>query len=341
MIPVPDILAEPWRHDLFAVLRDQERRSAGKPRIGRSATRADEFVILSQDPFLEFAPSTIAAAAADPKGRLRLTLRFLGLFGPQGALPLTTTEEAYGWLLARDEAFARFLDVVQSRFLQLFYRAWADPRPVAQNDRPADDRFVAYIGATLGIGTPPFQGTDSLSRFARLEFAGLLGPEVRSATRLEQLIAGLFDVRVEVEQFRGIWLLFDEADRSRVGQRHATLGRDTMVGASAFTLDKIRIRIFVRDLEQYRRFLPGGAVARQVADAVFLFSGDEVDWDVELAIPGDKVQPVTLGGGARLGWTGWMAPKLDPEEVRTDTRFHLAERLAEDRRSPAGDGHHG
>ena len=39
-------------------------------------------------------------------------------------------------MLMRDDAFPRFLDILNHRFLQLFFRAWADARPVAQHDRP-------------------------------------------------------------------------------------------------------------------------------------------------------------------------------------------------------------
>ena len=59
------------------------------------------------------------------------------MFGPQGALPLTTTDEAYSWLRARDDAFARFVDIFQGRFLALFFRAWADARPIAQERSPS------------------------------------------------------------------------------------------------------------------------------------------------------------------------------------------------------------
>ena len=89
-------------------------------------------------------PSTLSRAARDGQGRLALFVRFLGLLGPQGALPLAITEEAYGWSLAGDDAFPRFLDVFNNRFLQLFYRAWADARPIAQHERPEDDRFAAF-----------------------------------------------------------------------------------------------------------------------------------------------------------------------------------------------------
>ena len=60
--------------------------------------------------------------------------------------------------MERDDAFPRFVDIFQRRFLALFYRAWADPRPIAQNDRPAEDRFVTYIGSMIGVGkTPPYR----------------------------------------------------------------------------------------------------------------------------------------------------------------------------------------
>ena len=133
------LIAEPWRFDLFNVLRRFEREHPQKPRIGDSATLSDEFVILSQNPYMEFPASTLEGAIPDSLGRMRLIARFLGMFGPQGALPLTTTEESYLWLLERDDAFPRFADIFQQRFIALFFRAWADPRPIAQNDRPGED----------------------------------------------------------------------------------------------------------------------------------------------------------------------------------------------------------
>ena len=75
-------------------------------------------------------------------------------------------------------------------------------------------------------------------------------------------------------------------------------------------IDKFRIRIFVKDIAQYERFLPGPDLAQQIADAVFLYLGEEFDWDMELAIPAGEITPVRLGLGAKLGWTSWMAPKL-------------------------------
>jgi type VI secretion system protein ImpH len=324
------LLAEPWRFDLFNVLRRYEREHPQKPRVGDAATVDDEFVILSQNPYMEFPASTLEGAIREPSGRMRLFARFLGMFGPQGALPLTTTEETFIWLRERDDAFPRFVDIFQRRFLALFYRAWADPRPIAQNDRPNEDRFWAYVGSMIGVGSPPYRNVDTISDFAKMEFAGLLAPKAKSASRLRNLIAGLFGVKVEIDEFVGSWLSFEKQECTQLGSSQSLLGSDTILGASVFSVsDKFRIRVFVKDIAQYERFLPGPDLAQQIGDAVFLYLGEEFDWDMELAIPAGEITPVRLGQGAKLGWTSWMAPNWSrtDQTIRTDARFHVVSRM--------------
>ena len=324
-----ELEAEPWRFDFFTVLRRIERSSPDRPRIGDAASRREEIVALGQDPFLDFPASNLQKVDRDAQGRLRIFAKFLGLSGPQGALPVATTEEAYGWLLTRDDAFPRFLDLVNHRFLQLFFRAWADARPIAQHDRPNDDRFREYIASMVGIGTALYRDLDTVPDIGKLAYAGLLGPQAKSASRLRDFIAGMFGVEVEIEEFVGAYLAFDESERTLLGQRGSALGVDMMIGGSVFSVqDKIRLRVYVKDLRQYESFLPSGARSVQLADAVYFYIGDQLDWEVELALPAGKIEPMKLGAAGRLGWTSWMAPnwtKTD-ETIRADARFNLAER---------------
>ncbi len=333
-----DLEREPWAHDLFAILRAIERSHPDRPRIGDSASSRDEYVRLGEDPYLDFPASNISRTDQDREGRLRLYVKFLGLLGPQGPLPLSTTSEAYGWWLARDDSFARFLDLFNNRFLQLFFRAWADARPIAQHDRPDLDRFAAYLGSAIGIGSPIYQGLDSVPDTAKLAFAGLLAPKAKSATRLRGALGGLFAVDVDIEEFVGTHLPFDQSDRSRLGQKHATLGVDLLVGASVFSVeDKIRLRIATKNMSEYERFLPSGDRCEPVADLVFFYLGHELDWDLELALPAREVRPVSLGRFGRLGYTTWIQKKEDAptEGYRRDARFHPAERIAKRRQASA------
>ncbi|NEU96413.1 type VI secretion system baseplate subunit TssG [Bradyrhizobium uaiense] len=327
---IDQMKAEPWRFDFFQTLRQLERSNPDQPRIGDSAARREEFVDLGQTPYLEF-PASNLSSVDDRDGRLRILVKFLGLLGPQGALPLATTDESVGWQLMRDDAFPRFLDLLNGRFLQLFFRAWADARPIAQHDRPSDDRFIAYVGSFAGLGSDIFANRDAVPDMAKLSFAGLVSPRAKSASRLAGLLQGLFDVRVEIDEFVGSWLPFEANYCSRLGAAHARLGHDALLGSRVFSVeDKIRVRVFVKDFAQYEQFLPTEApnLSEPLADAVYFYIGDELEWEVELAIPAGAVVPIKLGQSGRLGWTSWVSPNwASTEEYRRDARFNLAERL--------------
>jgi len=336
MSVVDEMQKEPWRFDFLSTMRLLERSNRHHPRIGDSSARREEYVQLGQDPYLEFPASNLGRVETNGQ-QLRVFVKFLGLLGPQGALPLTTTEESYAWLLMRDDAFPRFLDLFNNRFLQLFFRAWADSRPIAQHDRPKEDRFVAYVGSMIGVGTETHRDLDSVPDPAKLAFAGLIAAQAKSASRLKNFISGLFGVKVEIDEFVGTWLTLDPSDRSRLGQASSELGSGLSLGASIFSVqDKIRIRIYVKDMAQYVRFLPSGDLCEPLADAVFFYLGDQVEWETELAIPAGAVTAARLGAFGQLGWTGWMSPNWSStDEYRCDARFHPAERADRKRRTAA------
>ncbi len=330
---LPNLEAEPWRFDYFTVLRHLERTFIDRPRIGDSAARREEFLRLGQDPYMDFPASNVTRVEQNGDKPLTVFVKYLGLLGPQGALPLATTEEAYHYLLANDDAFARFLDIFNNRFIQLFFRAWADSRPIAQHDRPDADRFIAYIGSTIGVGSTPYHNLDSIPDAAKLQFAGLLGPQAKCASRLAGAIRGLFKVQAEVEEFIGTRLLLESTELTRLGQHSSKLGTDVLLGQYVFSVqDKIRVIIFTRNLAQYMRFLPSGDLCEPLTDLVFFYNGQQLDWDVELAIPSGAAEPTRIGTFGQLGWTTWMAPNwASTETYRRDARFHPAERMGHNR----------
>lgn len=329
--------AEPWRFDFLGTMRRLERTRPDKPRIGAAAAKSDEIALLGQDPFMDFPASNLSKAEKLPDGRMRILVKFLGLMGPQGALPLATTEEALGWSLMLEDGFPRFLDLVNHRFLQLFFRAWADARPIAQHDRPDEDRFLTYIGAAIGLGSTPFQGLDSVPDEGKLRFAGIAAPQAKSASRLCNLVRGLFGVEAEVEEFVGMRLLLDPSDQTRLGGVNAGLGDNVILGAACFSVeDKFRLRIYAADMAQYIRFLPTGETCEPLADLVFFYLGEALDWDVELALKASEVEPMRLGSFGQLGWTSWVAPNwASNDDWRCDARFHPAEQMRHKRETQA------
>ncbi len=98
--------------------------------------------------------------------------------------------------------------------------------------------------------------------------------------------------------------------------------------------DKFRVRVYVRNIEHFKQYLPGSPLALEIADAIFLYVGEEYDWDMEVAIPAGEITPVRLGQGIQLGWTSWMAPNWSKsdETIRRDAHFHVVSRLDRQRR---------
>lgn len=325
-----DFLELPERQDFLLALRRLESAFPDRPRIGDSASRRQEYVTLGQNPTLAFPPSTIDAAKRLPNGTIALFQQFLGLSGPQGALPLALTHESYQYFLADDDALARFLDLFNNRFLQLFFRAWADARPIAQHDRPKDDRFEAYVGASIGLGSDVYRDLDSVPDMAKVGFAGLMAPAAKSASRLRDLVSGLFGVRVQVQEFVGLRLMLEPDEHSHLGKTNSRLGVDAMMGSAIYSVqDKFRVRLYVPTLAHYARFLPTGDLARPLADIIHFYVGVALEYDVELALPAGEAAPMQLGKSGQLGWTSWLAPDwTSRDEWRTDARFDLARRFA-------------
>lgn len=333
----PDELAgEPWRFHLFDVLRRFEREHPDKPRIGESAATRQEILRLGQDPYAEFPASNISRATIE-NGKLTVYSRFLGLLGPQGALPLQTTFEAMQFeRFDRDDALPRFLDLLNQRFIQLFFRAWSDARPAGQHDRPDDDRFANYLGSAIGIGTEPFHGRDSAPDMEKLALAGLLGPAVKSTARIEGMLAYVFKVTPRIDPLVGTWLKLSKGDQTSLGGLNASLGRDSIAGSAVYSVqDKFRIRIEARSLAQFEEFLPSGRHFEHLVDLLYNYLGDLLEYEVQLLLPTVETKAAALGTFGRLGWTTWMTDEhaRDPSVMRGDCVFHPAERAAEMRRN--------
>ena len=149
---------------------------------------------------MAFAVSALAGLEHGSRGAPRLLVRFFGLFGPQGPMPLHLTE----YVRERRRQHAdptpeRFFDIFHHRLLSLFYRAWAQSQPVVQHDRPHDDRYAAWLGSTIGVaGLAPQH--DALPPTARQYQAGLLASRSRHPEGLAKLLARHFGMAVRIEE---------------------------------------------------------------------------------------------------------------------------------------------
>lgn len=329
-----DALSEdPEGHHVFQALRLIEAAHPDRPRLGKSLRPAQDPVRLAQDADLAFPAATLSGFAPDPRtGRMRLTQKFFGLFGPNGPLPLHLTEHARDRLRNhRDPTFLAFADLFHHRMLSLLYRAWASGQPAPSFDRADDDPFGDKVAALSGHLGMAFADRDAMPDLARRHFAGLLAAAPRSEAGLRAILRRFFGAEVEIESFVGAWLHLEPHDRGRLGL--ATLGRDASLGEKVWSREAtFRIRLGPLSLADYLRLLPGGESLKRLAAIVRAWTGEALDWEANLVLRAEEVpEPRLGGGGCRLGLTTWIGrrPEGDAADLRLaaplpEPRFTLA-----------------
>lgn len=311
MNPLRELEAEPWSFDFHTALRRLDCAYPDRPQSGHAARPAEEPVRVGQDPSLSFAPASLQAfrsPTAERSGRLRVA--FLGLFGPQGPLPLHLTEHARDRMRGvGDRTFAAFVDIFHHRMFMLFHRAWAASRPTVGQDRPDTNPYSRYVGAICGLGSPALLGRDDLPDHAKLQFVGRLMCPTRNAQGLRAMIATYFGLPVEIEEFAADWLELPPENRWCLGRSAevSELGKTSIVGRRVFArAHKFRVVLGPLARPDFQSLLPGTRRLATLAELVRSYVGDELAWDVRLVLRPEERRQLALGRGTRLGYDAWL-----------------------------------
>ena len=316
--------AEPASFEFFQAVRLLERLSPDRAPVGGFGDPAAEAVRFRANVEFGFPPSEISTLVDDGEGPPEMTVNFMGLTGPQGALPLHYSQIVRERVRSKDTALRDFLDLFNHRAVSLFYRAWEKHRFTVSHERNRDDLLTRHLLDLVGLGTRGLQGRLPLADETLLYYAGLLAVPSRPATALESLLADYFDVPVEVEQFVGGWYALDEATCCRLGDQAraaAPLGGGAVVGDETWDQQsRIRVRIGPLTRRQFEGFLPTGDAHEPLRALVRFFTGDAVDAQARLVLARDEVPRFTLGDDAvpPLGWGTWLSTKparRDPDET--------------------------
>lgn len=313
--------------DVFGLLRELERASPGKPRVGKALRSSDDIVKFGQAPQPTFAPTSLEIEAEGSAGTMAfLRVYFLSLIGPMGPLPLQLSEIAlFERRYAKDRPFGAFLDMLANRMVQLFYRAWADSEPMAQHDRPSDDLFQHYVAALGSLADASAHDEPSRVRLALMGFGGQVAAN-RSPASITDTAASLLGIKVTIVEFVGAWRPMELQDATRIGRSGAynQLGGGAMLGTSVYTVqDGCLVRLHFANLADYERHLPvasGFALASAVLTS--LLPG-HLDWRMEFEIGADEARPARLDRETRLGWSGWLG-RPGSDAPRRDLRLTAA-----------------
>ncbi|MBU8543828.1 MULTISPECIES: type VI secretion system baseplate subunit TssG [Roseomonadaceae] len=262
-------------------------------------------------------------ASANPETREVVTPTF-GLIGPGGVLPRHYTATVGAEARKRSTALHQFMDMLARRFTGLFVKAGAKYRP-ARDPKPAE----TVLAAAAGLGTPHLVARLATPLPALLYHAGALASRSRSAERLRGLLTEETGTPVEIVEFAGGWIRLPAGEQSRMAGRgrpgvNCGLGTDAALGAQAWDPSaRFLLRLGPLKLREFEALLPGSPLHGRLVELVRLQIGLEQDFALNPVLAADEVPPLRLGGpggGARLGWTGWLTT---PRPRRADVKDAL------------------
>jgi type VI secretion system protein ImpH len=324
----------------FQAVRLMERiRLDQKPGgVGTDAMPEQEPIRFRVHRSMEFPASQLRqiqepATESDP---VAMTVAFMGLTGPVGALPWHYTELLIELALYQNPGLEEFFSLFDHRMISLFYRAWEKHRFFISFEKHADisqlpgrehpevsepTGFTQYLFDLIGMGTVGLRNRLPFPDHALLRYAGLIAQRPHSLSALRGILSDYFSVPVVVEPFCGKWFSLGEGGLSRLGVDHSQLGVDVIAGEAVWNQQaQIRIQAGPMNLERFRHFLPDGNAFRALKHWVHFFIGQAIEFQLQLVLNADNVPECQPSGealdGARLGWTSWLKTENFDEDAR-------------------------
>jgi type VI secretion system protein ImpH len=234
--------SEPYRFEFFAALRVLARLAADRPGASDDPRPVLDRIRFRSYQSLSFPASEIVdlASEADSKWLAEMTVAFLGLTGPLGALPRPYSELVIQRVRKGDFALRDFLDIFNQRLLCIFaqagekYRFYLTYETAAArelvrrrqgpqklrgfllDERPRIDLFSQVLLDLGGMGMPLLRYKDSvrdrpaprmeIADAALRYFSGLLAQTHRSAIGLAQMVSEYFGLTARIVPFVGQWV---------------------------------------------------------------------------------------------------------------------------------------
>jgi type VI secretion system protein ImpH len=294
---VDHLFAEGYAYDFFQAVRILEKLDPERTSIGRIGPPGKEAVRFRALQSLTFPPSQIFEIEKPPKVPLPvMTVAFMGLTGPSGALPRHYTEKIMRLRREADGsekyALRDWFDLFNHRLISLFYRAWEKYRFYITYERQhyngaawreairqEADPFTQSLFSLIGLGSPSLRDRLRVSCWEKkdgekqervlaqvddlvlLHFSGFLAHQTRGPVNLEALLLDYFQLPLEVQQFQGQWLRLDPENQSRLGgDSDCRLGVNVVAGERVWDVQgKFRIKMGPLSYGQFTELLPDRA----------------------------------------------------------------------------------
>jgi len=313
------LVTEPKTFSFFKAVRLLEELAADIDALGTALDPKREPVRFSVTPGFAFPASEIVSLEKPDENPPQMSVAFMGLIGPSGALPYWYNELAVNRNREKDFSLTSFLDIFHHRLISMFYLAWKKGR-FAENYRENHNDMLSGILLSLGgMGTKWLKEMAGLDPGRFMFFTGQLARPYPNVSSLESSVADLTGSRVEIEQFMPRSIKLGVEDMTSLGMSNNALGVDTVIGSEILDMQTgFRVDIGPVNYDEYLRYLPEGDMAEPAKAMVRFAAGIEYEYDLKVILKKEEVPPLGLGLGYRMGQTTWL---VQPEVGADKDKF--------------------
>ncbi len=278
-----------------------------------------ETIFFKTNPSLSFQKSDIESILFhEERGRVKvdITVNFLGIFGAGSPLPLHYTERVYADS-TQSRVLTDFLDMLNHRLKRLIFPIWRRQRLYVRHRKDLSDSYSRYMLSLLGLHPQSRYGCESLDLLRVLPYASLLGMHHLCSSSLVTILRDYF-AHDEIYIEEGVVSRADlpENQRARLGEANCSLGIDLSIGEFMLTRG-LKFRIVFADAtpQLLEEFAPGGKRREELSELMRLTLRVPLDYEVEVRVPKERVEPACLGVAGKLGVNGWLGNVAEESSV--------------------------
>lgn len=284
----------------------------------------EDILRFGQEPYLCFPENSLASIQeSGHKATALLIVYFLGLCGVNGPMPLEFTSIVFQRSHNHyDLTLQRFLDIINHRFIVLFYRAWAANEAVVSFDRIDDDSIGTMLRGLIGC-TPNF--AENLwpgAEYARMAAAAYFGAGSHSRDGLEQLLSEYLHSEVAVEDMVMGTYSIPRQFQCKLGRENTScLGVNMQLGHNFIsTTKKIKVRFGPMNFSDYLQLLPGCPGFKHLCTLTAMYIDKSFFFDFVFCLRAETLPRAKLDGSAALGRGLWLGQVRQPNtEIRIES----------------------
>lgn len=290
---IEDLLQNPSAYSVFQALHLIENNLGG---VSGDDTDLQGAITLAPAAEVTFPPGEIRHCRVDERGRYRLELNFMGLFGVDSSLPTffndITTFDTQSGLELRG-----FLELFNQRLYHLIYSAWKKMNLHGSGDARTS-LYCRYLDALYG-------GSDICEDLGRFDYAGLLANRIKNGPSLVGMLQDFLDCPVSIRENIPCWIKLEET--VPLGGR-IVLGDTAMLGNRLMDVNsKILLKIGPLPADIAVSLLPGRPSSIELARLIREYLDPTIRYDIKMMVkPEAGHESALVEDQPILSWTACL-----------------------------------